>query len=149
MAWRSTALQAAAIAAIAHAGAAQETGPDPVLAELGAPLFQRHCAACHGAGGRGDGPAAKALVTPPADLTTIAARRGGTFPSTIAQFIDGRFEVVAHGSREMPVWGQHFGADVPDAGVGESIARGKIATLVEYLKSIQRQPLPRREPPRP
>ena len=147
MAWRSTAWQAAAIAVIAHAGAAQETGHDPVLAELGAPLFQRYCVACHGTGGRGDGPAAKALVTPPADLTTLAARRGGKFPtSEIAQFIDGRFEVSAHGSREMPVWGQRFGADVPDAGVGESIARGNIATLVEYLKSIQRPPLPRREP---
>jgi mono/diheme cytochrome c family protein len=149
MAWRSIALQAAVIAAIAYPGAAQETAPNSILAELGAPLFQRHCAACHGADGRGDGPAAKALVTPPADLTTIAARRGGTFPPTIAQFIDGRFEVTAHGSREMPVWGQRFGADVPDAGVGESIARGNIATLVEYLKSIQRPPLSRREPPKP
>lgn len=149
MVWRSTALQAVAIAAIAHAGAAQEGGPDPVLAELGAPLFQRHCAACHGADGRGEGPVARALVTRPADLTTIAARRDGTFPSTIAKFIDGRFEVAAHGSREMPVWGLRFGADVPDAGVGESIARGNIATLVEYLKSIQRPPSPRREPSGP
>jgi high-affinity iron transporter len=34
------------------------------------------CAACHGAAGRGDGPAAKGLEPPPADLTN-AARMGG------------------------------------------------------------------------
>jgi putative copper export protein/mono/diheme cytochrome c family protein len=35
----------------------------------GAALFPEHCAMCHGAGGRGDGPAAKGLPVPPADLT--------------------------------------------------------------------------------
>jgi mono/diheme cytochrome c family protein len=112
--------------------------PDPMLAELGAALYARHCAACHGGSGRGDGPAAPSLRKPPADLTTIAARREGVFPATIALYIDGRFELPAHGSRAMPVWGRRFGADVPDPGLGESIARGNIASLVEHLKSIQR-----------
>jgi putative copper export protein/mono/diheme cytochrome c family protein len=35
----------------------------------GAALYPVHCAACHGAEGRGDGPAAKSLPIPPADLT--------------------------------------------------------------------------------
>lgn len=35
----------------------------------GAGLYQRHCASCHGAQGRGDGPAAAGLAVPPADLT--------------------------------------------------------------------------------
>ena len=35
----------------------------------GATLFPQHCAMCHGAEGRGDGPAAKGLAEPPADLT--------------------------------------------------------------------------------
>lgn len=35
----------------------------------GAKLFAANCAVCHGAEGRGDGPAAKALPLPPADLT--------------------------------------------------------------------------------
>ncbi len=125
------------------AAAAAEPAYDPVLAELGEPTFQRYCTACHGTGGRGDGPAAKTLHPPPADLTRIAARRGGSFPSAeIARFIDGRFDVPAHGTRQMPVWGERFGSDIPDPGVGESIARGKIATLLEYLKSIQQPPLP-------
>jgi Cytochrome C oxidase, cbb3-type, subunit III len=35
----------------------------------GSALFAAHCAVCHGAEGRGDGPAAKSLPVPPADLT--------------------------------------------------------------------------------
>ena len=35
----------------------------------GATLFAANCSNCHGAGGRGDGPAAGALPIPPADLT--------------------------------------------------------------------------------
>lgn len=35
----------------------------------GAALFPQHCAACHGAGGAGDGPRAAQLTVPPADLT--------------------------------------------------------------------------------
>jgi putative copper export protein/mono/diheme cytochrome c family protein len=34
----------------------------------GAALYPAHCAACHGAEGRGDGPAAQALADPPANL---------------------------------------------------------------------------------
>ena len=72
----------------------------------------------------------------PDDLRRIAQRRGGEFPTAeIARKIDGRFEISAHGSREMPVWGRVFGSDVPDAGSGESIARGNIAVLVEYLNT--------------
>lgn len=142
--WRRASSALIAIAALGLPAAAAEEPPghDPVLAELGAPLFSRYCTSCHGLGGRGDGPTAASLRPRPADLTGIAKRRGGEFPTgEIAQFIDGRFALPAHGSREMPVWGERFGSDVPDSGVGESIARGNIASLVEYLKSIQQPPL--------
>ncbi len=36
---------------------------------IGAELYPTHCATCHGARGQGDGPAAKRLAVPPADLT--------------------------------------------------------------------------------
>jgi mono/diheme cytochrome c family protein len=112
--------------------------PDPVLAELGRDVFLRYCAACHGERGLGDGPAAGALRTPPADLTRISSRRGGAFPKgEIARFIDGRFAIEAHGTREMPVWGQRLGERIPEAGLSEEVARGQIATVVEYLESIQ------------
>lgn len=116
--------------------------PIPMLVEVGREEFVRHCASCHGVDARGGGPVAGALRSAPADLTQIAIRRGGDFPAgEIGDWIDGRLATAAHGTREMPVWGQRFGADVPDPGVGESIARGNIVTLVEYLKSLQRPPL--------
>jgi mono/diheme cytochrome c family protein len=132
-----------AVAAAACVSQASDPQPaqqaDPVLAELGEPVFVRRCASCHGTSARGDGPAAGALRSAPADLTRIAARRGGSFPEgEIARFIDGRFAVLAHGSREMPIWGQRLGEQIPDAGVSEEVVRGQISVLIEYLKSIQR-----------
>lgn len=115
---------------------------DHALAELGAPYFERYCVSCHGARGRGDGPVSAVLLSPPANLTRIAARRGGLFPAgEIAQKIDGRFAVAAHGSREMPIWGEVFSQGIPESDSAESIARGKVLVLVEYLKSIQVPPL--------
>jgi mono/diheme cytochrome c family protein len=131
-------LAALGILALAAPAAAQ-TDADTVLADMGKEQYAIHCAACHGSDARGGGPAAAALRKAPPDLTRIAARRGGTFPSAeIARFIDGRFEVTAHGSREMPVWGERFAEVVPEPGVGDEVARGQVLTLVEYLKSIQR-----------
>ena len=100
--------------------------------------FVRYCSACHGVGGRGDGPAAPALRTPPADLTRIAQRRGGRFPvAEIAAYIDGRTVVPAHGSREMPIWGERFGEMVGGGSVGEEVVRGNLLVLMEYLQSLQ------------
>jgi mono/diheme cytochrome c family protein len=142
--WGLVAALVAAPALLAAAGAAAggaEAGGakvDRVLADMGWEYFQQYCAACHGEDGRGRGPAAGALKTPPADLTRIAARRGGSFPDgEVARFIDGRFAMAAHGTREMPVWGERFGERIPEAGVGEEVTRGRILVLVEYLKSIQ------------
>jgi mono/diheme cytochrome c family protein len=114
--------------------------PDPLLVGAGAELFATRCASCHGLDARGDGPAASAFGTPLADLTRIAARNGGVFPeSSIARKIDGRFDLPAHGSREMPIWGARLPDEIPGLANGDEVARGQIASLVEYLKSLQRK----------
>ncbi len=41
----------------------------PALLERGKALFAQNCVSCHGGGGRGDGPASRALVPAPRDLT--------------------------------------------------------------------------------
>jgi len=135
---RRATLSCAALLLFAVGSAAAEEDFDRVLAEMGAEYYGQYCASCHGENGLGRGPAAGALKTRPADLTRIAKRRGGKFPDgEIARFIDGRFEVTAHGSREMPIWGRRFGERIPEAGISEEIVRGRILVLVEYLKSIQ------------
>jgi mono/diheme cytochrome c family protein len=109
-----------------------------LMLSLGEREFATHCAVCHGLEGRGDGPAAKALRTAPADLTRIAERRAGDFPyGEIAEKIDGRFEVTAHGTREMPVWGVHLATPIAEDASGAEVARGRIDLLVEYLRAIQ------------
>jgi len=72
----------------------------------GVDLFKEYCAVCHGAGGKGDGPAADALKKRPADLTQLARKNGGAFPELhVVNYIKGQDVVAAHGSRDMPVWG--------------------------------------------
>ncbi len=125
----------------ADSEAGKGPAPSPILAEQGARDYARYCASCHGVGGRGDGVAAAALRTPPADLTQIAARRGGVFPSGEVRYhIDGRFEHPAHGTREMPIWGVRLGEELDETEIRDEIVRGRLYALVDYLQSIQDPP---------
>ena len=87
-------------------GSVQETS-----APSGEDLFNTYCAVCHGKDAKGNGPAAGALKVRPADLTTLAQRHGGKFPreyvNTVLQY--GIEDVKAHGSKDMPIWGDIFG----------------------------------------
>ena len=60
----------------------------------------------------------------------------------IAAVIDGRTVVPAHGSREMPVWGERFGEMGGGGSVGEEVVRGTLLVLIEYLQAIQQVTLP-------
>jgi len=65
-------------------------------------------------------------------------RNAGVFPeSSTARLIDGRFDLPAHGSREMPIWGARLADTIPGLATGDEVARGRIISLVEYLKSLQ------------
>lgn len=102
----------------------------------GPDLFQFYCATCHGRDGKGRGPVAPSLRGAPPDLTTIRLRSGGAFPrARVEALVTGASDppAVAHGSREMPVWGPIFqGLDPSD-----TMNRIRIANIVEYLESIQ------------
>ena len=105
------------------------------------------CASCHGPSGKGDGLIANLLKRPPTDLTKLSQANKGVFPfSRIYDVIDGRFGVEAHGSREMPVWGQLYQPwSPPKAGpapyisneLGEAIVRDRILTLIAYIERLQ------------
>ena len=129
--------------ALAGALAAQEKPkivmkPPPSVDPTDAPaMFQTYCASCHGKQARGDGPAAAALKTAPADLTRISARNGGTFPITkVRRYIEGLDEISAHGSRDMPVWGQVLRGV---SGGNEAGVRLRVEGLTKYLESIQQK----------
>jgi len=105
------------------------------LPHWGKELFLRYCSACHGLDGRGAGPAADALKTAPTDLTLIRRAHQGKFPYLwVVGFIDGERPVAAHGSRDMPIWGQVFRWKE-----GEYGARAQVYALAHYIESIQQQ----------
>ncbi len=95
-------------------------------------MFDSYCAACHGKGGTGDGPAAKGLSKAPADLTRIAARNGGTYPDVkVKRYIEGADEIPAHGSRDMPMWGELFRS------LNRDTAQIRVQALSDYIKGMQ------------
>jgi mono/diheme cytochrome c family protein len=103
--------------------------------DAGAQAFRTYCASCHGTSARGDGPLAVQLRRTPPDLTTFTQRNGGVFPSArLTRIIDGR-DVVSHGDREMPVWGDAF--KVTRGGLSEDAVKARIAAIVRYLQAIQ------------
>jgi len=113
------------------------TAADPMVAR-GAVLYRIHCASCHGAEAKGDGPVAPALRKKPADLTALSRRAGGKFPDErVRSFIDGREELDAHGGREMPVWGLSFAERGLDS-TRESEVQAEIRALARYIESLQR-----------
>jgi len=72
----------------------------------GKKMYEAYCASCHGIDGKGDGPAAPGLKIPPANLTMLVVKNGGTFPTAhVAAEIEGDARALAHGSKDMPVWG--------------------------------------------
>ena len=102
----------------------------------GGELFRTYCVACHGTAARGDGPLASAMTRKPADLTEIAKRNGGLYPSELVfRTIDGKKPVRGHGGPDMPVWGDAF-ARSRDGGDGETVRR-MIQSLVDYLETLQ------------
>ena len=107
--------------------------------------FMTYCAVCHGSSGVGDGPVAKDLVGAPANLTQLAKRNGGVFPEgRVHKVIDGREELMGHGTRDMPIWGNWFkfiartqDAEGADEVTSEIIVSLRIQGMIEYLKTIQ------------
>jgi mono/diheme cytochrome c family protein len=131
------------------AGAAQAQDVD-----VGKSEYQSSCASCHGADGKGNGPLRAQLKVPPSDLTVLARNNNGTFPATaLYETIDGSKAVPAHGSREMPIWGERFNPIVslphsvdPSywklAGPEQSpdvVVRKRISAVVDYLGRIQQK----------
>lgn len=101
----------------------------------GKEMFNNYCAVCHGNDGKGGGPAASALKTPPADLTALAKKNGGKYPSAhVSSVLRGQADLAPHGSQDMPVWGPIFSSISQGH---EAVVHQRIANLVKYVESLQ------------
>ena len=107
----------------------------PNFVPSGKAMFKQYCAACHGLDAKGHGPARAALKIPAADLTTLAKRHGGEFPTdlvtNVLRFGPG---LAAHGSSDMPTWGGIF--QYMD-NYNQAAVQKRIKNLCDYLVSLQ------------
>lgn len=100
----------------------------------GAALYRKYCASCHGLAGQGDGPVGALLSTPPTDLTKLRSTE-----SELMRQIDGRSVIRAHGTSQMPVWGEVFEESL----IGEPHRRRttllKLEALADYVRSLHKR----------
>jgi hypothetical protein len=71
------------------------------------------------------------------DLTRISQRNGGTFPARkVKDIIEGKDEqLIAHGTREMPLWGPIFHEVEFDQDLGEV----RLEAVTKHVESIQQK----------
>lgn len=128
----------ACIGAFSSIMAASTAAAADYSAMSGQELYKRFCAACHGADAQGNGPVAASFKIQVPDLTRIARRQGKFSPTLIERVVDGRHILAAHGTREMPVWGEEFTRAELGSPDAERDTRTVIAKIVEYISTIQR-----------
>jgi len=116
-------------------GAGRARGPS--AAERGRLWYGAYCSDCHGATAHGNGPLARGMQPPPADLTAIAAREGRFDRDRVAARIDGREDVERHGTRGMPVWGRKLDDRMAALDQEMRLSPQVIAELVAFLESQQ------------
>ena len=110
---------------------AQRTDPTS-----GVEMYRVHCAVCHGPDGKGNGPAASAMKQPPSDLTQLSKKNGGKFPDMrFATIVQGDSVLPAHGSRDMPMWGDVFRSVQRD----DAVVKLRLHNLAEYVASLQQK----------
>ena len=139
------------IASLAAAFVATARAED---ADVGKAEFLSSCASCHGADGKGKGPVSEQLKVPPADLTILAKNNNGIFPTNVVyETIYGSKAIGAHGSREMPIWGERFNPVMnlphivdptydaldPSRNLRDVVVRTRILAVMDYLNRIQQK----------
>lgn len=113
--------------------------------ETGRIEFLSKCAACHGVGGRGDGPLSVKLKAKPPNLTALAKRNRGVFSrSAVYDAIDGRKAASSHRIADMPIWGCRH--TLPTRHARETSRRGAGTDKKARLSEQQRQQREQRRP---
>ena len=120
--------------------------------DIGKSEFLSSCATCHGTDAKGKGPVSDQLKVAPPDLTVLTKNNKGVFPTNaVYEIIYGSKTVPAHGTREMPIWGERFNPIVnlphavdpyywQKAGPEQSpevVVRTRILAVIDYLNRVQ------------
>jgi len=106
-----------------------------VPSNSGKAMYNSYCAVCHGTEAKGNGPAASALKTQPNDLTLLAQKNGGKYPSAhVAAVIQGRANLPSHGTEDMPIWGPLFSSISQGH---EAQVQQRTTNLVTYIETLQ------------
>jgi len=108
-----------------------------VSASSGEKMYATYCASCHGKDGKGTGPAAQALSTPPADLTHLARYHGRFTQARIYTTILGDSGSPAHDSLGMPLWGDLFSSISGGSPMARVEAQHRAFVLTNYVSSLQ------------
>ena len=130
----------AAVLALSVLAACQVPGPEPEI-PTGAEDFATYCAACHGAGARGDGPASPDLGKRPADLTGLSAANGGAFPGTRVMAKIWGYTGGRGGAEVMPSFAALLDGEAILYDGGDGILSPtpvRLVQLSEYLRLMQR-----------
>lgn len=105
--------------------------------------YRRFCAQCHGLSGKGDGPVASELKTPPGDLTLLSKNNNGTFPyQQVYDTISGKNVIKSHGTREMPSYSLELALPRHPGGTvrrSQYQVDQEIKRITDYIRSIQQQ----------
>ncbi|WP_339036124.1 c-type cytochrome [Bradyrhizobium symbiodeficiens] len=113
--------------------------------DVGRQAYEVQCSICHGLDAKGNGFYTPSLKVAPSDLTSLSKKNGGVFPvDRIAKVIDGRTQIAAHGSRDMPIWGKRWAVNAAEHYVDapydqEAYVRAQALSVIDYLNRIQQK----------
>lgn len=123
-----------AVSAVPGTGLAEQPADASAISaqiSAGGRTFLRYCALCHGIDATGSGPLADSLYKAPPDLTRLAERNGGSFPTAKVQEIIEKGGPKSHGMMAMLAWGKVFNDELgqdPNKVIGE---------LAAYIETLQ------------
>ncbi|MFI5096034.1 MAG: c-type cytochrome [Candidatus Acidiferrales bacterium] len=109
--------------------------------------YTAFCAGCHGQKGRGKGRSSRYCTVPPADLTHLAQKNHGSYPTEkVCEVLRRGTGQPPKGQGYMPIWEpllKSMNADPP------GVTEVRIQNLVKYVKTLQDEPSVSKKRPAP
>ncbi len=121
---------------------AQQASPTRLHVNVaaGKEMFREYCSVCHGVDAKGSGSlydpssADKTVRVPPADLTVLSERNAAKFPADrVRDAIYSKGSIPAHGTPDMPAWGDVF----YNLKSSPKVIDARVRNLTAYIESLQ------------